>query len=132
MFNCSPPKCYILHSHGENGLFTLYLIRKLHEKSKKWKILNFINAHYSSTMQSSKLWLKMGSHWVLIDWILVRNNGNYVINLLFKEKWCTTKQFTSIIEIFGWKFWQSWNSRGRQGKLSCFDHQDSYILHSHV
>ena len=45
-----PPNSYILHRHGECGSFTLYLKGNGMKNSKKWKILNFIHVHYSTTM----------------------------------------------------------------------------------
>ena len=41
--------------------FTLYMKGNGMKNLKKWKILNFIHVHYSTTMQNSKLWLEVGS-----------------------------------------------------------------------
>ena len=67
--------------------------------------------------------------WVLIDCILVEINKTKITTFDLKRKWCTTKQFTSILKYLAesldiLKIRETW-------KVELFCPLNSYILHSH-
>ena len=96
-----PPNSYILHCHSESGLFTIYLKgndMKNSEFGKSWILYMYTLGPQCKIFNYGLEEELMGAKWLNSG----RNKWNWVNHLWFHEKWCATKLFSSIFEMFGW------------------------------
>ena len=96
-----PPNSYILHCHGKCGLFTLYLKgngMKNSKFGKSWILYMYTVGPQCKIFNYGLQEELMGAKWLHSG----RNKWNSVNHLWFHEKWCATKLFRSIFEMFGW------------------------------
>ena len=96
-----PPNSYILDFHGKCGLFTIYLKGNGMQNSKfgkSWILYMYTVGPQCKILNYGFQRELMGAKWLQFD----RNKWNLVNHLWFHEKWCATKLFRSIFEMFGW------------------------------
>ena len=101
--NLVPPSHYIIHCYDKCGLYNLK--GNGMKKFPIWKIFKFIHVHYGTIMQNYNCGLQeelMVPKWLYFD----RNRWNGVNHLWFHVTWCGAKLFSSIFEIFSWKYWK--------------------------
>ena len=96
-----PPNSYILHCHGKCGHFTLYLKgndMKNSKFGKSWILYMYTMGPQYKIFNYGLQEELMGAKWLHSG----RKKWNSVNHLWIHQKWCATKLFRSIFEMFGW------------------------------
>ena len=95
-----PPNSYILHCHSKCGLLTIYLKgngMKNSKFGKSWILYMYTVGPQCKIFNYGLQEELMGAKWLHSG----RNKWNSVNHLVLHKKWCATKLFSSIFEMFG-------------------------------